>query len=88
MAHEQPKLGHRTGIEPVLLAAFVPARAGDSVLEGGTGSGAGLLCLTVRVADLRAVGVERDPEMAVLARPKHGGKTPPRRIPRSSPPTC
>lgn len=60
--------GYRTGIEPVLLAAAVPARPGDRVLEAGTGAGAGLLCLLARVSPLAAVGVELDPEMAALAR--------------------
>lgn len=65
--HAQPVAGHRTGLEPVLLAAAVPARPGERVLEGGTGSGAALLCLAARVPGLRGVGVERDPAMAALA---------------------
>jgi len=68
VAHEQPAEGHRTGIEPVLLAASIPARAGERVLEGGTGSGAGLLCLAARVPGVHAIGVERDADMAALAR--------------------
>ena len=39
----QPKTGYRTGIEPIFLAAAVPAHAGNQVLEAGTGAGAGLL---------------------------------------------
>jgi tRNA1(Val) A37 N6-methylase TrmN6 len=66
--HAQPAAGHRTGLEPVLLAAAVPARPGERVLEGGTGSGAALLCLVARVPGLRGLGVERDPTMAALAR--------------------
>ncbi len=68
VTHEQPLEGHRTGLEPVLLAAAIPAKPGERVLEGGTGSGAGLLCLASRVASLRGVGVERDVGMAELAR--------------------
>lgn len=68
VTHEQPREGHRTGLEPVLLAAAIPARAGERVLEGGTGSGAGLLCLAARVAGIRGVGVEQDRDMAELAR--------------------
>ena len=64
----QPVKGNRTGLEPVLLAASVPARAGQRVLEGGTGAGAALLCLLARLAGVQAVGVERDPEMAEVAR--------------------
>ena len=66
--YAQPADGYRTGIEPVLLAASVPARAGQRVLEAGIGAGAGLLCLAARVPDVLGVGVEVDPEMADLAR--------------------
>lgn len=66
--HAQPLSGHRTALEPVLLAAAVPARAGERVVEGGTGSGAALLCLAARVPSLRGVGVECDAAMAALTR--------------------
>ncbi len=65
--YAQPRAGFRSGIEPVLLAAFVPARPGETVLEGGTGAGAGLLCLAARVPGLRGTGIERDPALAALA---------------------
>ena len=68
LRYVQPKDGYRTGIEPVLLAASVPARPGEAVVEAGCGAGAALLCLTARVAGLAGVGVERDPAMAALAR--------------------
>jgi tRNA1Val (adenine37-N6)-methyltransferase len=60
----QPKTGYRTGIEPIFLAAAVPAHAGNQVLEAGTGAGAGLLCLAQRVAEICGLGVEIEPEMA------------------------
>lgn len=66
--YAQPRDGYRTGIEPVLLAASIPARAGQSVLEAGTGAGAALLCLGHRVPGLSGIGVERDTDMAALAR--------------------
>jgi tRNA1(Val) A37 N6-methylase TrmN6 len=66
--HAQPADGHRTGLEPVLLAAAIPARGGERVLEGGTGSAAALLCLAARVPHLTGIGVERDPVMAATAR--------------------
>ncbi len=66
--YRQPAQGHRTGIEPVLLAAAVPARSGDRVLEAGLGAGAGLLCLASRVPGLHGTGVELDPDTAALAR--------------------
>lgn len=65
--HVQPAAGHRTGLEPVLLAAAIPARSGQHVLEGGTGSGAGLLCLAARVPGISGTGIERDTAMADLA---------------------
>jgi len=65
--HRQPESGHRTGLEPVLLAASIPARPGQRVLEAGTGSGAALLCLAARVPGLTGLGIERDPAMAELA---------------------
>lgn len=58
---------YRTGIEPVLLAACVPAAPGETVLEAGTGAGAGLLCLAARVPGLQGLGLERDPAQAALA---------------------
>jgi tRNA1Val (adenine37-N6)-methyltransferase len=66
--YAQPRQGFRSGIEPVLLAASVPARAGECVLEGGSGTGATLLCLAARVPGVHATGVERDPGLVSLAR--------------------
>lgn len=66
--YAQPLDGYRTGIEPVLLAASIPARAGERVLEAGTGAGAGLLCLAARVPGVLGLGIEMDPAMAGLAR--------------------
>lgn len=64
----QPLRGFRAGLDAVLLAAFVPARAGERVLEAGCGSGAAFLCLAARVTGLRIAAVEREAEMAALAR--------------------
>jgi tRNA1(Val) A37 N6-methylase TrmN6 len=65
--YRQFSAGHRSGFEPVLLAAAVPAKAGEAVVEFGTGAGAALLCLGHRVAGLAGVGVEIDPATARLA---------------------
>ena len=64
----QPADGYRAAIDPVLLAAFVPARAGERVLEAGIGAGAAALCLAARVPGIRIEGVEQDPATAELAR--------------------
>jgi tRNA1(Val) A37 N6-methylase TrmN6 len=67
VAYTQPASGFRTGIEPVLLAAAIPARPGQTVLEAGSGAGAALLCLSARVPGLTALGIERDAGLAGLA---------------------
>jgi tRNA1(Val) A37 N6-methylase TrmN6 len=64
----QPKSGYRAGIDPVLLAAAVPARPGQQVLELGLGSGVASLCLAARLPGLRLTGVELQPDYADLAR--------------------
>ncbi len=67
VAYRQQVGGFRSGIEPILLAASIPARAGEHVLEAGTGAGPSLLCLTARVPGVYATGVEMDTAMADLA---------------------
>lgn len=64
----QPREGYRAGIDPVLLAAAVQAEPGQQVLELGCGVGAAILCLGARVPDLVLTGVERQADMAALAR--------------------
>jgi tRNA1(Val) A37 N6-methylase TrmN6 len=64
----QPRDGFRSGIDAVFLAAAVPARPGDRVLELGIGAGAASLCLAARVPGLRLTGVELQPAYAALAR--------------------
>ncbi len=66
--YRQPRAGYRTGIEPVLLAASVSARPGERLLEAGTGAGAALLCLHARLPGVACQGIERDPDLAALAR--------------------
>ncbi|CUH98986.1 tRNA1(Val) (adenine(37)-N6)-methyltransferase [Leisingera aquaemixtae] len=64
----QPARGYRAGVDPVLLAAAVPARAGEAVLELGCGAGQALLCLAARVPGLALAGVELQAPYADLAR--------------------
>lgn len=64
----QPRQGYRAGIDPVLLAAAVPATPGDSVLELGCGAGVASLCLAARVPGVQLTGVERQADYAALAR--------------------
>ena len=64
----QPKIGSRAAIDPVLLAAFVPARAGARVLDLGCGVGTAALCLAARVPGLEIHGLEVQQAYAELAR--------------------
>lgn len=64
----QPQNGYRAGVDPVLLAASVPAQNGQSVLELGIGVGTAALCLTARVTGLTVTGVEIQPKYAAHAR--------------------
>jgi tRNA1(Val) A37 N6-methylase TrmN6 len=64
----QPRTGYRAATDPVLLAAFVPARPGERVLELGCGVGAAALCLATRVPGLEIHGLEVQPAYAELAR--------------------
>ncbi|MBC7131489.1 MAG: methyltransferase [Roseovarius sp.] len=64
----QPRSGYRAGVDPVLLAASVPARAGETLLDLGCGAGVAALCVAARVPGLRPVGLEMQPAYAALAR--------------------
>lgn len=64
----QPRIGYRAATDPVFLAAAVPARAGQSVLELGCGVGVASLCLACRVPGLQHTAIEVQPEYAALAR--------------------
>ena len=64
----QPMTGERIAIDPVLLAAAVPARRGERVLDAGAGVGAAALCLARRVPGVRVTGLERVPALVALAR--------------------
>lgn len=66
VAVRQPATGFRAGLDAVMLAAAVPARDGDDVLELGAGVGTASLCLAARVR-CSVVGVEIDPVLTRLA---------------------
>ncbi len=71
---EQPVDGYRAAMDPVLLAASVPAvndrgrAAGGPVLDLGCGVGTAALCYAARVGHARLVGLERDADLAEIAR--------------------
>jgi tRNA1(Val) A37 N6-methylase TrmN6 len=64
----QPASGYRAAIDPVFLAASVPARPRMTVLDLGCGAGAAALCLLARLSDAHVTGVEKSPDIANLAR--------------------
>ena len=64
----QPTDGYRVAMDAVMLAAAVPARARDHVVDLGAGAGAASLCLAARLADCRITAIEVDPIAARLAR--------------------
>ena len=63
----QHAAGYRVAMDPVLLAASVPAAPGEQVLDVGTGVGAAMLCLAWRVPDIKITGVEVQRELVHLA---------------------
>ncbi|MEW6768900.1 MAG: methyltransferase [Pseudomonadota bacterium] len=64
----QPKRGHRAGHDAILLAAAVPAKAGDRIADFGAGVGAAGLAVARRVPGIACVLVELDGALAELAR--------------------
>jgi tRNA1(Val) A37 N6-methylase TrmN6 len=63
----QPKSGYRVAIDPVLLAAAVPASSVDTVLDVGCGVGAAALCLATRVPGCRVTGIDMQRDLVRLA---------------------
>ncbi len=64
----QSRNGYRVAIDPVLLAAAVPAKPGQMVLDVGSGTGAAGFCLASRVPGIVLTGIERDGAALALAR--------------------
>lgn len=63
----QPRLGFRSGLDAVMVAAAVPAEPGSRVLELGIGCGAAALCLAARVDGCVIEGVDLDAGLVALA---------------------
>lgn len=59
--------GYRVSIDPVLLAASIPAKNSETVLDVGAGVGAAMLCLAKRVNSARIMGVEIQRDLVHLA---------------------
>lgn len=64
----QPVKGFRAGTDSLLLAAALDDTSRGRALEIGCGAGGALLPAAYRLSDLHFTGLERDPDMAALAR--------------------
>jgi tRNA1(Val) A37 N6-methylase TrmN6 len=64
----QPATGHRAGTDAVLLAAAVPADATGLAIDAGAGVGAAGLAAAMAAPSLRTALLEREPDLAALAR--------------------
>jgi tRNA1(Val) A37 N6-methylase TrmN6 len=64
----QPARGYRVNVDTVLLAAAVEAKPGARLMEAGCGVGAALLCVAARSENTQLLGVERDTNIAAIAR--------------------
>jgi tRNA1(Val) A37 N6-methylase TrmN6 len=63
----QLKEGYRAGLDAVLLAASIPAAAGDRALDIGAGTGSVAICLAARCAGVLADGLEIQDGLVALA---------------------
>jgi len=54
----QPRAGYRAATDPVFLAASIPARTGQKVLDVGCGVGAASFCLAARLPGVRVEGID------------------------------
>jgi tRNA1(Val) A37 N6-methylase TrmN6 len=64
----QPDNGYRAAIDPVFLAAAVPAQHGQAVLDAGCGVGTAMLCLAQRLPAVQVTGFDVQQELIALAR--------------------
>jgi tRNA1(Val) A37 N6-methylase TrmN6 len=64
----QSARGYRVNLDTILLAAAVEAKPGARLMEAGCGVGAALLAVAMRTPSVTLVGIERDANMAAMAR--------------------
>lgn len=65
---EQPAKGYRVAVDTVLLAASVPAQAGERGLDLGCGVGGAMLCVAARVSGVVLTGMDVEADMVELCR--------------------
>ena len=64
----QPARGYRVNVDTLLLAAAVEARDGMRLMEAGCGVGAALIAVAIRNENISLLGVERETNIAGVAR--------------------
>ena len=64
----QPGRGYRVNVDTVLLAAAVEAPAGARLMEAGCAVAGAAMAVAARLSDVAILGIERDANMAALAR--------------------
>jgi tRNA1Val (adenine37-N6)-methyltransferase len=65
---KQPQTGYRFSIDAVVIAHWLRPTSAKTILDLGTGCGVIPVMLAYRHADIHAVGVEIQPDLAELAR--------------------
>ncbi|MGL4729505.1 MAG: methyltransferase, partial [Bosea sp. (in: a-proteobacteria)] len=68
MVLRQPVKGHRAGTDTMLLAALARAAGGKRVVDLGAGVGTAGLALAMMEPERHVTLIEREPELAILAR--------------------
>jgi tRNA1(Val) A37 N6-methylase TrmN6 len=63
----QPAQGYRVAIDPIFLASSIQALAGETILDVGCGVGAASLCLSLRLPQVKIIGLEIQQNMVRLA---------------------
>lgn len=63
---EQPLNGYRAAIDPVFLAASVPLKGEEKVLDVGSGVGTAMLCLAKRMQNCTVYGIEKQKDLVEI----------------------
>ena len=59
--------GYKASIDPVLLAASIPCKGEQRVLDVGCGVGAAALCLATRMPSIQVIGIDHQAPLVLLA---------------------
>ena len=76
----QPARGYRVNVDTLLLAAAVEAPSGARLMEAGCGVGGALIAVAARSENTLLLGVERDQNIAAIARENVALNAMPQRI--------